>query len=111
MKKRLYVPHPGHAGGLKELISEAGKDIYSLFMAGSPDYVGTGRSNLSSPQIEDIREQNLYAHKNGVKVEVVPNSSCMGGRQLTPTEKRAIQDECSKITRQMRHCKQRRAAG
>jgi collagenase-like PrtC family protease len=84
MKKRLYVPHPGHFDGLKELVSEAGKDIYSIFMAGSPDYVGTGRSNLSSPQIEDIREQTLYAHKNGVKVELVLNSSCLGGRQLTP---------------------------
>ena len=84
MKKKLYVPHPGHFDGLKELISEAGKDIYSLFMAGSPDYVGTGRSNLSSPQIEDIREQTAYAHKNGVKMEIVLNSSCLGGRQLTP---------------------------
>ena len=101
MKKRLYVPHPGHFDGLKELISGAGKDIYSIFMAGSPDYVGTGRSNLSSPQIEDIREQTAYAHKNGVKVELVLNSSCLGGRQLTPAEKHAAQDGYSQITKQM----------
>jgi hypothetical protein len=63
MKKKLYVPHPGHFDGLKELVSEAGKDIYSIFMAGSPDYVGTGRSNISSPQIEDIREQTLCAQE------------------------------------------------
>jgi collagenase-like PrtC family protease len=102
MKKRLYVPHPGHFDGLKELISAAGKDIYSVFMAGSPDYVGTGRSNLSSPQIEDIREQTEYAHKNGVAVEIVLNSSCLGGRQLTPAEKHVAQDEYSQITKQMR---------
>ena len=51
MKKRLHVPHPGHFDRQKELISEAGKDIYSIFMAGSPDYVSTGRSDLSSPHI------------------------------------------------------------
>jgi collagenase-like PrtC family protease len=102
MKKRLYVPHPGHFDGLKELVSEAEKDIYSIFMAGSPDYVGTGRSNISSPQIEDIREQTAYAHKNGVAVGLVLNSSCLGGRQLTPAEKHAAQDEYSQIAKQMR---------
>ena len=109
MKKRLYVPHPGHFDGLKELVSEAGKDIYSIFMAGSPDYVGTGRSNLSSPQIEDIREQTEYAHKNDVKVEIVLNSSCLGGRQLTPAEKHVAQDGYNQIAKQMRHCRQCRA--
>ena len=102
MKKRRYVPHPGHFDRQKELISEAGKDIQSIFIAGSPDYVGNGRSNLSSSQIEDIREQNLYAHKNDVAVEIVLNSSCMGGRQLTPAEKHAAQGEYSQISKQMR---------
>jgi len=84
MKKKLYVPHPGHDDGLKLLISDAKRDIYSIFMAGSPDYIGTGRSNMSAPEIADIRAQTEYAHKNGVKVEIVLNSSCMGGRHLTP---------------------------
>ncbi|MHC1600629.1 MAG: hypothetical protein ACXQS5_07450 [Candidatus Methanospirareceae archaeon] len=66
MKKRLYVPHPGHFDRLKELVSEAGEDIYLIFMAGSPDCAGAGRSDFSSPRVEDIREQILYAHKNGV---------------------------------------------
>jgi hypothetical protein len=35
-------------------------------------------------------------------VEIVLNSSCMGGRQLTPAEKHVVQDEYSKITKQMR---------
>ncbi|NOQ33001.1 MAG: hypothetical protein GQ567_02200 [Methanosarcinales archaeon] len=63
MKKRLHVPHLGHFDGLKELISAAGNDICSIFMAGSPDYVGAGRSKLSSPQIEDIREQTEYGQE------------------------------------------------
>jgi hypothetical protein len=50
-------------------------------------------------QIKDIREQNLYAHKNGVAVEIVLNSSCMGGRQLTPAEKHAAQGEYSQISK------------
>ena len=102
MKKRLYVPHPGHFEGLKELISAAGNDICSIFMAGSPDYVGAGRSKLSSPQIEDGGGQTQYAHKTDVAVEIVLNSSCMGGRQLMPAEKHVAQDEYSQITKQMR---------
>ena len=102
MKKRLYVPHPGRFDGLKELISAAGKGIYAIFMAGSPDYVDTDRNNPSSPMIEDIRKQTLDAHKNGVVVEIVMSSSCLGGRQLTPAEKHAAQDEYSQITKQMR---------
>ena len=40
--------------------------------------------------IDDIMVQTEYAHKNGVKMGVVLNSSCLlGGRQLTPVEKHA----------------------
>jgi len=39
---------------------------------------------------------------NGVKVEIMLNSSCLGGRQLIPAEKHAAQDEYSQITKQMR---------
>ena len=78
-------------------------------MAGSPDYVVTGRSNLSSPQIGDIRGQTEYAHKNGVEVEIVLNSSCLGGRQLTPAEKHAARDEYRQITKPMRHRRRCRA--
>ncbi|SNQ61856.1 peptidase U32 family protein [Candidatus Methanoperedens nitratireducens] len=80
---KLFVPSPGHINSLKELLTAKDK-IYSIFMAGSPDYIGTGRSNLASPQLEDIAAQTEYAHKNGVRMELVLNSSCMGGRQLTP---------------------------
>ncbi len=80
---KLYVPHPGHFEGLKELIAGS-DDIYGVYMAGSPDYVGTGRVNLHSPTIEDIAQQVKYAHKHGVKFEIVINSSCLGGRHLTP---------------------------
>ena len=80
---KLFVPSPGDINSLKESMT-AKEKIYSIFMAGSPDYIGTGRSNLASPQLEDIKEQTDLAHKNGVKMELVLNSSCMGGRQLTP---------------------------
>ena len=80
---KLFVPSPGHINSLKELLIAKDK-IYSIFMAGSPDYIGTGRSNLASPQLDEIASQTEFAHKNGVKMELVLNSSCMGGRQLTP---------------------------
>ncbi|MHC1600628.1 MAG: hypothetical protein ACXQS5_07445 [Candidatus Methanospirareceae archaeon] len=41
-------------------------------------------------------------------MEIALNSSGLGGRQLTPAEKHAAQDECSQITKQMRR-RQRRA--
>ncbi|KAF5418536.1 MAG: hypothetical protein C5S49_01635 [Candidatus Methanogaster sp.] len=71
-------------------------------MAGSPDYVGTGRGNPSSSRIEGIGGQNLYAHKTDVAVEIVLNSSCMGGRQPMPAETHVAPDEYIRITKQMR---------
>jgi len=69
--------------GLQDLL-EGPEDIYAVYMAGTSDYVGTGRTNLSAPGLGDIREQTEYAHDNGVKMEIVLNSSCMGGQHLTP---------------------------
>ncbi|MDG6242860.1 MAG: U32 family peptidase [Methanolobus sp.] len=79
---KLYVPHAGHLEGLEELLSGS-KNIHGIYMAGTPDYVGTGRTNLSAPGLEDIAEQTAYAHEMGVKMEIVLNSSCMGGQHLT----------------------------
>ncbi len=83
MNKKLYVPHPGHFDGLQEML-ESSKDIYSIYMAGSPDYIGTGRVNLGHAGLEEVARHTEYCHNNGVKIEMVLNSSCMGGQQLTP---------------------------
>jgi collagenase-like PrtC family protease len=80
---KLYVPHTGHMEGLQDLLA-CPEDIYAVYMAGTPDYVGTGRTNLSAPGLEEIREQTEYAHERDVKMEIVLNSSCMGGQHLTP---------------------------
>lgn len=69
--------------GLEDLLSGS-QDIYAVYMAGTPDYVGTGRTNLSAPGLEEIQEQTEFAHEKGVKMEIVLNSSCMGGQHLTP---------------------------
>ncbi|MCK4938493.1 MAG: U32 family peptidase [Methanosarcinales archaeon] len=82
MKKKLYVPHPGHFEGLAQLLASS-KDIYSIYMAGSPDYIGTGRVNLGHASLEEIAKHTQYCHNKGVKIEMVLNSSCMGGQQLT----------------------------
>ncbi|MCG7852326.1 MAG: protease, partial [Methanosarcinaceae archaeon] len=86
---KLYVPHVGHLEGLEELLAGS-NDIYAVYMAGSPDHVGTGRTNLSAPKLEDIAIQTEYAHEKGVKLEVILNSSCMGGQHLSPEGYRAI---------------------
>jgi collagenase-like PrtC family protease len=82
MNKKLYVPHPGHFDGLQQML-ESSKDIYSIYMAGSPDYIGTGRVNLGHAGLEEVARHTEYCHNNGVKIEMVLNSSCMGGQQLT----------------------------
>ncbi|NYT19955.1 MAG: U32 family peptidase [Methanosarcinales archaeon] len=86
---KLYVPHIGHFEGLEELLAGSDK-IYAVYMAGSPEYVGTGRTNLSAPKLDEIAQQTEYAHSKGVKMEIVLNSSCMGGQHLTPEGYRAI---------------------
>lgn len=86
---KLYVPHLGHLEGLEELLAGS-DDIYGVYMAGSPEYVGTGRTNLSAPKLEDIAQQTEYAHEKGVKLEIVLNSSCTGGQHLTPEGYRSI---------------------
>ncbi|ABE52434.1 peptidase U32 family protein [Methanococcoides burtonii DSM 6242] len=86
---KLYVPHVGHLEGLEDLLSGS-DDIYAVYMAGSPDYIGTGRTNLSAPKLEEIAIQTEYAHDKGVKMEIILNSSCMGGQQLTPEGYRTI---------------------
>ena len=82
MNKKLYVPHPGHFDGLQQML-ESSKDIYSIYMAGSPDYIGTGRVNLGHAGLEEVARHTEYCHSNNVKIEMVLNSSCMGGQQLT----------------------------
>lgn len=82
MNKKLYVPHPGHFDGLQQML-ESSKDIYSIYMAGSPDYIGTGRVNLGHAGLEEVARHTEYCHNHGVKIEMVLNSSCMGGQQLT----------------------------
>jgi len=62
---------------------ESSKDIYSIYMAGSPDYIGTGRVNLGHAGLEEVARHTEYCHSNDVKIEMVLNSSCMGGQQLT----------------------------
>lgn len=86
---KLHAPHLGHLEGLEELLAGS-DDIYGVYMAGSPEYVGTGRTNLSAPKLEDIAQQTEYAHEKGVKLEIILNSSCMGGQHLTPEGYRSI---------------------
>jgi len=61
---KLFVPSPGHINSLKELLKEKEK-IYSIFMAGSPDYIGTGRSNLASLSLRISRHRQITSTGKG----------------------------------------------
>ncbi|MHC1569711.1 MAG: U32 family peptidase, partial [Candidatus Syntropharchaeales archaeon] len=79
----LSVAHPGHMEALKEIVEAGGSNIYEVYTGGSPDCIGTARSGLGTPTTEDIREQVDYAHANGIRMNIVLNSACLGGRHLT----------------------------
>jgi collagenase-like PrtC family protease len=84
---RLILPHPGHFSALKEIIaskeSKGLKDVREVYMAGSPEVMGSGRATLYAPLIEDIKEQTAYAHQHNVKLNIAMNASCFGGYHLT----------------------------
>jgi len=84
---RLIVPHPGHFEALKEIIEYKEDkhlaDVDEVYMAGSPQVMGSGRATLHAALIEEIREQTEYAHQHGIKMNIVMNPSCLGGYHLT----------------------------
>ncbi len=84
---KLVVPHPGHFAGLQEIIetkeSKGLNDVAEVYMAGSPEVMGSGRATLHSARIADIKEQTDYAHQHDLKMNIVINPSCLGGYHLT----------------------------
>lgn len=84
---RLVVPHPGHFSALKEIIEvkevEGLNEVEEVYMAGSPEVMGSGRATLHSARIADIKEQTAYAHQHDLKMNIVVNPSCLGGYHLT----------------------------
>jgi collagenase-like PrtC family protease len=86
-KMRLIVPHPGHFAALKEIIeakeTKGLDEVKEVYMAGSPEVMGSGRATLHSARIADIKEQTDYAHQHDLKMNIVVNPSCLGGYHLT----------------------------
>ncbi|MBA5942258.1 MAG: U32 family peptidase [Methanophagales archaeon] len=84
---RLAVPHPGHFAALEAIIEakEAGglNEVDEVYMAGSPEMMGSGRATLHSARIADIENQTEYVHQHGITMNVVINPSCLGGHHLT----------------------------
>ncbi|MBC8521394.1 MAG: U32 family peptidase [Methanomicrobia archaeon] len=84
---RLIIPHPGHFAALKEIIAyieaRGVKEVDEVYMAGSPEVMGSGRATLHAALIDDIKEQTAYAHQHHVRMNVVMNPSCLGGYHLT----------------------------
>ncbi|MBU4374666.1 MAG: U32 family peptidase [Euryarchaeota archaeon] len=79
---KLMIPHPGHFLALKEICKEAAKDA-EIYMAGTPEVVGSGRITLHAPLLDEIAEQTRYLHGRKLNMGVVLNPSCMGGQHLT----------------------------
>jgi collagenase-like PrtC family protease len=84
---RFIVPHPGHFAALQEIIevkeAEGLNEVEEVYMAGTPEVMGSGRATLHSARIADIKEQTAYAHQHNLKINIVINPSCLGGNHLT----------------------------
>jgi collagenase-like PrtC family protease len=84
---KLTIPHPGHFAALKEIIevkeAEGLNEVGEVYMAGSPEVMGSGRATLHSEGIASIKEQTEYAHQHDIKMNIVVNPSCLGGYHLT----------------------------
>ncbi len=79
---KLIVPHPGHFLALKEISKEAPRET-EIYMAGTPEILGSGRITLHAPVLEEIAEQTQYLHEKKLEMGIVLNPSCMGGQHLT----------------------------
>ena len=79
---KLIIPHPGHFLALKEIAREAPKES-EIYMAGTPEVVGSGRVTLHAPGLDEIAEQTRFLHVRKLKMGIVLNPSCMGGQHLT----------------------------
>lgn len=80
---KLCAPLPGHLDATKKILKEEASNIHEVFMAGSSDYIPTGRQALGESFSETIEETTRLVHKDGLRMDVVMNASCMGGRHLT----------------------------
>jgi collagenase-like PrtC family protease len=79
---KLVIPHPGHFSGLKEICKEVTQDA-EIYMAGTPEILGSGRATLHAPLLDEIAMQTEYVHGNGLEMGIVMNPSCMSGQHLT----------------------------
>ena len=80
---KLVIPHPGHFLALKEICKEATGEAYEIYMAGTPEVLGSGRITLHAPMLDEIVTQTEYLHDRKLKIGIVMNPSCMGGQHLT----------------------------
>ncbi len=80
---KLVIPHPGHFLALKEICKEATKEADEIYMAGTPEVLGSGRVTLHAPSLDEIADQTKYLHGRKLKIGIVLNPSCMGGQHLT----------------------------
>lgn len=79
---KLVIPHPGHFSALEEICKEAPKGS-EIYMAGTPEVLGSGRITLHAPLLDEIEEQTEYLHGKHLEIGIVLNPSCMGGQHLT----------------------------
>ena len=80
---KLVIPHTGHFLALKEICKETTREAYEIYMAGTPEVLGSGRVTLHAPQLDEIETQTQYLHNKKLRMGIVLNPSCLGGQHLT----------------------------
>jgi len=91
-KMKLSVASPGHAEALKAILKSTKGMVCEVFISSSSEFIGSIRSILGADAnyIEELAAQVELAHKHGVSVNVVANTTCLGGYHLTREGQNAV---------------------
>lgn len=82
----------GRPHNLEEILEKRGLDIYEVYIS-APSYIcSSGRRGPRPIGPRNLSRQAELIHKHGVKLNVVMNGSCQGGREFSSQFKRTITD-------------------
>lgn len=82
-----FYGEPEHA---QQVLSQAGNDIYEIFVGAPPDISGSGRNRTFNSTKESLKKMRDLTGKYGIRLTVLLNGSCFGGIEDTPEFKRKI---------------------
>ena len=84
-----FYGEPEHA---RQVLSQAGNDIYEIFVGAPPEISGSGRNKTFKSTKESLKEIRDLTKGYGIRLTVLLNGSCFGGTEDSAAFKRKIGD-------------------